>query len=324
MSKKVDLLLKMYDKLIEDGNLDAVEFKKSNRINERTFRRYLDELRLHLQKDYSDEEDEPIKYNRHNNTYQLQKHKRLLKEEVLVITKILLESRAFKKVELDQLVDSLINFAYKQDEFTLKKLIANEQYNYIALSHGRSLIELIWELNNASKKEGKISFLYERADGELKKRVVKPVGLLFSEYYFYLAAHIENKDYDYPTIFRVDRISDVSFNERSLESRDRKRPDVLRFQEGIYRQQIAFMQTGDLLNIELKCKSYLSEVIRDKLPAAEITSIDAEYIKVRAKVFGKGIEMWLLSQGQAVEVIKPQTLRSSIISKINEMKKIYE
>ena len=52
------------------------------------------------------------------------------------------------------------------------------------------------------------------------RRVIDPVGLMFSEYYFYLLAHIENidkekyfcnKDDFYPTIYRFDRIEDFKF-----------------------------------------------------------------------------------------------------------------
>ncbi len=324
MRKKVNTLLKLYDKLIEDGKIDGVAFKEEYCLSNKTFQRYVNELREHLQEQEFSIEDEYIRYDRKSNKYKLVKHKRLPKEQILVITKILLESRALNKEELNQLIDRLIDFGYKQDKTILKILIANEKDNYKAVSHECSLIDLIWQLNYASKREGKISFLYKRADGKKKKRIVQPVGLLFSEYYFYLAAHIEKKEYEYPTIFRVDRISELSFNMKSLESRERKRPDILRFQEGVYRKQIAFMQTGNLLNVELKCKAFLYEVIEDKLPNAEITSIDSEFIKVRANVFGKGVEMWILSQAAAVEVIKPLSLRSSIAAKISEMKKIYE
>ena len=50
---------------------------------------------------------------------------------------------------------------------------------------------------------------------ETVTRLVEPVGILFSEYYFYLAAYIrdidrkkafENPDDLYPTIYRIDRI----------------------------------------------------------------------------------------------------------------------
>lgn len=46
------------------------------------------------------------------------------------------------------------------------------------------------------------------------RRVIEPVAILFSEYYFYLNAYIVEKDgkgryvhkYDYPAIFRLNRI----------------------------------------------------------------------------------------------------------------------
>ena len=57
---------------------------------------------------------------------------------------------------------------------------------------------------------------HQRLKGtETVRRTVEPVGILFSEYYFYLAAYLrgvdrkqsfENPEDPYPTIYRIDRI----------------------------------------------------------------------------------------------------------------------
>lgn len=42
----------------------------------------------------------------------------------------------------------------------------------------------------------------------------------------------------------------------------------------------------------------------DRLPTAEIISTDSDGWTIKAEVFGKGIEMWLRSQGPYVQVVK--------------------
>ena len=47
------------------------------------------------------------------------------------------------------------------------------------------------ELGQAIKDRKKVEIAYKKMDGNMVRRVIDPVGLMFSEYYFYLLAHIE-------------------------------------------------------------------------------------------------------------------------------------
>jgi len=59
------------------------------------------------------------------------------------------------------------------------------------------------------------------------------------------------------------------------------------------------------------------------LPNAKvIEEKQGEYI-VEAKLFGKGIKMWLLSQGDSVEVIGSDKLREEMMETIEKMKRLY-
>lgn len=57
---------------------------------------------------------------------------RFSNEEVLAITKILLDSRAFTKDEMMQMLDKLIECCVPpQNQSLVSELIANERYHYI-------------------------------------------------------------------------------------------------------------------------------------------------------------------------------------------------
>lgn len=69
------------------------------------------------------------------------------------------------------------------------------------------------------------------------------------------------------------------------------------------------MYAGKLMRIRLKFYGKNPEAILDRLPTAKIMKQDDTGIIIDAEVYGKGIIMWLLSQGSNVEVLKPESLR---------------
>ena len=122
---------------------------------------------------------------------------------------------------------------------------------------------------------------------------------MFSEYYFYLTAFLEDKatfdnpDDIFPTIYRIDRIKSFHvLNERFVV------PYHNRFQEGEFRKRVQFMYGGKLERIKFKYTGPSIEAVLDRLPTAEILSRDTDGWTVAAEVFGKGIEMWMKSQGE--------------------------
>ena len=105
----------------------------------------------------------------------------------------------------------------------------------------------------------------------------------------------ENPDDLFPTIYRVDRI--ISFRETG----ERFHPAYSgRFQEGEFRKRVQFMYGGRLETIRFRYIGPSIEAVLDRLPTAEIIQEDDEGWTVQAEVFGKGVEMWLRSQGNYV------------------------
>lgn len=229
--------------------------------------------------------------------------------EALAVCKILLESRSMRKDEmlpiLDKLVDGCVPAENRQ---AVKALIANEKYHYIEPHHDRPVLQGLWTLGEAIQKHKVLEIHYRRLkDPEIVTRTIEPVGLMFSEYYFYLVAFLrdvdrekefENPDDLFPTIYRVDRIQDfretgACFSPLYAE----------RFQEGEFRKRIQFMYGGKLQTVRFTYSGPSIEAVLDRLPTAEIIAEKDGIYTVRAEVFGKGIEMWLRSQGDYVEVL---------------------
>lgn len=76
-----------------------------------------------------------------------------------------------------------------------------------------------------------------------------------------------------------------------------------RFEEGEFRKRIQFMYGGKLQKIKFKYKGNSLEAILDRLPTAKIMAKEDDGYIISAEVFGKGIDMWLRSQGNYIEIL---------------------
>lgn len=130
---------------------------------------------------------------------------------------------------------------------------------------------------------------------------------MFSEYYFYLTAFIDDeevqKQFDvlndaFPTIYRIDRIKELSVLKEKFHI-----PYSSRFEEGEFRKRVQFMYGGRLQKVKFKYYGADIDTVLDRLPTAQILAEDNGVYTVSAEVFGKGIDIWLRSQGDMVEVI---------------------
>ena len=67
-----------------------------------------------------------------------------------------------------------------------------------------------------------------------------------------------------------------------------------------------------------------TEAVLDRLPTAKIIEQTDDYALIEAEVYGKGIIMWLLSQGTKVEVVKPDSLREEMKKQLQDMLQRYD
>lgn len=312
-------LLSMYERLT---NGEAIE-KAAEAINfytsVKTIQRDLQCIRNHVEflgtNTY-------LVYDRSKKAYMLELNqpKWLENEEIFAILKVLIESRAFSQKEMNSMIDKLTNLARLKDQKFIKDMMANEKFLYTELKHKKALVSTLWTLATAIQSHQVIDMYYKLEKQPLaKKRTIKPVGILFSEYYFYLAAYPVDKDFDYPTIYRVDRITDFDITPVTF-----KVPYNDRFQEGEFRKLVQFMYTGELLNIRFKFTGPSPQAVLERLPTARVIETTSEYTIFEAQVYGKGIKMWLMSQETHVEVLAPQSLREDLRKSYYELSKRYE
>ena len=295
-------LLLLREDLEKGKNINKEEIKAKFDIDDKTFQRDIDFLRAFYTENINPEIE--IKYNKKKKGYILENNKdRFRNEEILAISKILLESRAFCKDELDELLRKLRLLSEEDEMKQVKEMIKNEKFNYVPLKHGKKLLDLIWELSKYITKQEIISINYTTKEGKSKVHRIKPVSIMFSEYYFYIVSFMADKFVeDGPTIFRIDRIKKLKGTGENFEV-----PYLERFEDGEFRKRVQFMLSGKLRTVKFEYTGIL-EVVQDRLPTAEVVEeikLDdgtKKYV-ITAEVYGKGIDMWLKSQGDKVKVI---------------------
>lgn len=81
-------------------------------------------------------------------------------------------------------------------------------------------------------------------------------------------------------------------------------PYADRFQEGEFRKRIQFMFGGELRRIKFLYKGISIESVLDRFPTAEVLKHTSKGWLITAEVYGDGVDMWLRSQGDLIEVIK--------------------
>ena len=217
---KIERVLGIYTKLMNGYVVNKREEAHRYNVNERTIQRDIDDIRNFLDSDIEEQGSfNSVIYDRASNGYKLEQLFKLKfsNSEILAICKILLDSRAFLKKDMEDILDKLIQCCVPQsNQKLIDNLIKNEEFHYVELQHKTRFIDTLWELGQAISQCRVVQIDYHRTkEGAAVKRKIQPVAIMFSEYYFYVAGFIDDentkKNFDvindsFPTIYRVDRI----------------------------------------------------------------------------------------------------------------------
>ena len=299
-------LLEIYSRLSQGAVLKKSELAQDFHVTPRSIQRDMEDLRCFFAERHLEQD---VIYDRHLKGYRMVSRdpRRLTDSEVLAVCKILLESRSLPADDMLPILDKLIDCAVPpENQRDVRALVANEKLHYIPPHHGQHILDTLWTLGQAVRDQWVIEVAYQRMkDPQLVKRRMQPVGIMFSEYYFYLTAFLEDKtDFDnpddlFPTIYRIDRIKSVKVLNEHFRV-----PYAKRFEEGEFRKRVQFMYGGKLEHIRFRYTGPSLEAVLDRLPTAQVIKTEENGWLISAEVFGKGIDMWLRSQGEYVEKVE--------------------
>lgn len=326
-------ILDLYVRLCEGKAVNKREMARHFGVDERSIQRDIDDIRSFLCDRVAENaaDHREITYDRKRNGFVMVGNEASLmsNSEILAVSKILLESRAFTKQEMGKILNKMIEGCVPQKNMKLvSNLIANEKYHYVELHHTSHIGDKLWEIGTHIMKRTILEIRYQRTDTSQRevKRFIEPLAIMFSEYYFYLNAYIVEQNmsgrydrcFEYPAVFRIDRIKNYK------ETGDHFTLSYSsRFEEGEFRKRVQFMYVGEFMKVRIRFTGDNPEAVLDRLPTARIVSEKEREWIIDAEVYGKGIVMWLLSQGKRVEVLKPDSLRAEMKQILMEMLEKY-
>ena len=308
-NNKIERVLGIYTRLLNGSIVKKSEEAANYGVNERSIQRDIDDIRNYLELDGERVGCiNNVIYDRSSKGYRLEKvcKMKLSNSEVLALCKILLDSRAFTKTEMTQMLDRLISCCVPEtNQRMLKELIRNEEFHYVEPKHRTVFMDKLWELGTAINGCRCIEIEYTRSKDKITvTRKLRPVAVMFSEFYFYFTAFIDDEKVQenfkvlndaFPTIYRLDRIKKLAVLDERFHI-----PYSSRFEEGEFRKRIQFMYGGKLQKVKFRYSGYDIDAVLDRLPTAKVLSEEDEVYIVEAEVFGQGIDMWLRSQGSFV------------------------
>ena len=319
--EKSNRMLEIFFRALRGEKISLKKLAEEYNVSTKSISRDINSIQNFLAEHRELMQNAELTYSHKERTYILNSDEFLKNKELFALVKIILGSRALNKEEILTLITKLKKFTTIQDRKTLENLIRKEIYHYHEVkSDCKSVIDNVWKIVQAIEEKRTISITYYKMNRDEVKHKIKPVSVLFSEYYFYLIAY-KADDMSYkPIYFRIDRISSITEHREKFELE--KKYD---FDEGNLREKNQFMFPGDTIKIRFEFSGLSLQAILDRLPTAKVVEKNGNTSIIEAEVnHGRGIIMYLLSQGSWVKVLSPQSLADEIKEELNKMISYYE
>lgn len=171
----------LYDALLTGNGVDKKSFSMEHGIDERSFDRDIEDIRLFLSDSFSCEE---LLFDRGRNIYYLtgSRPKYIDRMEATVILKILLESGLLRKDEMQGLLESVISSVAERDVMSIKEYLFYDVRNYNT-NVSVAVLKFVEDLYEVIKAGNDIEIVTQEETLKLS-----PLELLCEHKNFYLVA----------------------------------------------------------------------------------------------------------------------------------------
>lgn len=316
---KSERVLDLFFRALKGEALSAQELSNAYGISTRSVTRDINDLKCFLAEHRDTLGNAELIYSSATHSYSLYMDNLLSNKELLAVAKILIGCKALSRDELLSIIGKLKAHTSHNDKARLEALINKELFHYNEVGCDcKSVIENIWDLTSYIQSKRTITIDYYKMNRSNVKHKIKPVSIMFAEYYFYLIAYKYDDATNTPYYFRVDRIIDIIAHRENFELNA-----FQNFDEGLLRNRSQFMWPGPLRKIRFEFTGPSLQAILDRLPTAKLIDKQGNVNIVEAETYGDGIKMFLLSQGSWVKVIEPPEFVEEMKSEIEKMRGLY-
>ncbi len=316
---KTDRVLELFFRALKGEFLSAKSLAEQYNVSARSISRDITALKMFLADHRDTLGNAELVYSSSNHCYHLETEHFISNKELLAITKVLIGCRPFNHTELLELIRKLKLHTSPKDKSVLEHLIRNELYHYAPINFDcPSVIDNLWTITEHISSKRLITVTYIKMDRSVVKRTLKPVSVVFSEYYYYLIAYDTAVEPSVPHYYRIDRITDIVAHREHFKLTKEQEVD-----EGLLRNRSQFMWPGKLRRIRFEFSGPSVQAVLDRLPTSRVVELRNGISVIEAEVYGDGIKMFLLSQGSWVKVLAPQELVDEITDELQKMQEFY-
>ena len=314
-------VMELFMKAIKGESLSVQALADEYHVSTRSITRDINMLKDFLAENRDAVGYAELKYSGSNHCYTLQMDSFFSNKELLAIAKVLIGCRTFNTKELLELTAKLKRNTSPADRPKLEHLIQKEMYHYTETGADcESVMDNLWKITEAIEARKLITISYYRMDRAYRKYKIKPVCIMFSEYYFYLIAYVQEDDVsDTPRYFRMDRITQFVMHREQYSLAKNQI-----FDEGLLRKWSMYFWPGPRRQIRFEFTGPSVQAVLDKIPTARIIEKHEGKYVLEAEVYGDGIKMFLLSQGAWIKVIAPESFVCEMREEITKMLELYQ
>lgn len=211
-----------------------------------------------------------------------------------------------------------------QNIYENRKLRDYKIYANDTKTDNMEVIKNIEDISESIQNLSKIEFEYWKytMDEKIKKEIVStpkvtPYALVYNKQEFYMIGIKEGQENFYN--YRLDRIKNL----KQLEEKRTISKTSKEIRE--YAESLVEMFGGEKEEIEVICKDVLLDtVFEDFGKEIDVKKIDNKTFKVKIQANVRGFKFWAMRNMDAVEVLKPITLRNEIKEIIQDAEKRYK
>ena len=209
---------------------------------------------------------------------------------------------AIKYPEVENIVSKISTVFNKQDE----KWIDIDFSNWGSSEEEKGIFNI---LKSSILDRKLIEFSYYNSKGEMEKRTVEPMQLIFKGRNWYLYGFCRNKN-DY-RIFKIYRMREIKLLSENFERKEKN-------------YKIEANSNYEVTCISLKISKKIAYRVYDEFAPNQIEKQDENYFYVNIQMpLDEWVYGYLLSFGENVEVISPKYVRDELYKKLQNSIKNY-
>lgn len=162
-------------------------FSIEHGINERSFDRDIEDIRLFLSEIYSPNE---LVFDKSENAYYItgQTESDIDFIEAYVLAKALLGSKALRKDEAERIIESLIGVVSNKDAGILKSKLTKDVITYDGVRHDKAILKFVRDLSNCIYENKQIKMKYFVSKNNIQEIEIYPKDILCENSQFILLA----------------------------------------------------------------------------------------------------------------------------------------